>query len=70
MVTVATATQRVTWEKLPEDYLLPDDPVDHIDQPALAVSLIESLGIAGKLNKQTFRQVITASVPPLMARLP
>ena len=53
MVTVATATQRVTWEKLPEDYLLPDDPVDHIDQPTLAVSLIESLGIAGKLNKQT-----------------
>ncbi|WP_016950685.1 Uma2 family endonuclease [Anabaena sp. PCC 7108] len=46
-----TATQafQVTWEKLPDDYILPDDPVDNIYQPALAASLTESLDLSGKL---------------------
>lgn len=39
----------VTWEKLPDDFVLPDDPVDNINQPALAAALTESLQLAGRL---------------------
>lgn len=44
-----TPTQRllcVTWEKLPDNFLLPDDPVDNLQQPLLATALSESLGLA------------------------
>ena len=44
-----TAPFTVTWERLPDDYVLPDDPVDNVNQPALAASLTESLNLAGKL---------------------
>ncbi|WP_293335611.1 Uma2 family endonuclease [Microcoleus sp. CAWBG58] len=37
----------ITWEKLPEDFILPDDPVENIDQPLLAAALRESLELAG-----------------------
>jgi Uma2 family endonuclease len=37
----------ITWEKLPEDFKLPDDPVENIDQPLLAAALRESLELAG-----------------------
>ncbi|MEL6455798.1 MAG: Uma2 family endonuclease [Cyanobacteria bacterium J06623_5] len=37
----------ITWEPLPEDYLLPDDPVDNIVQPLLAAILREILELAG-----------------------
>jgi Uma2 family endonuclease len=40
---------QITWEKLPDDYKLPDDPVDNINQPALAAALTESLQLAGKI---------------------
>lgn len=48
---IATVTQdyQITWEKLPDDYVLPDDPVDNINQPFLASALTESLEIAGRL---------------------
>jgi hypothetical protein len=47
---LATApTYKITWEKLPDDFLLPNDPVDNINQPALAAALTESLQLAGKL---------------------
>lgn len=39
----------ITWEKLPDDFVLPDDPVDNINQPMLAAALTESLQLAGKL---------------------
>jgi Putative restriction endonuclease len=39
----------VTWEKLPANFVLPDDPVDNINQPPLAVALTESLELAGRL---------------------
>jgi Uma2 family endonuclease len=42
-------TYRITWEKLPDDFVLPDDPVDNINQPTLAAALTESLQLAGKL---------------------
>ncbi len=40
---------QVTWEKLPDDFVLPDDPVDNINQPALAAALTESLQLACQL---------------------
>ena len=42
-------TYNITWEKLPDDFVLPDDPVDNINQPALAAALTESLQLAKKL---------------------
>ncbi|MDZ7956779.1 MAG: Uma2 family endonuclease [Aulosira sp. DedQUE10] len=44
-----TQNYQITWEKLPDDYRLPDDPVDNINQPALAAALTESLQLAGKI---------------------
>lgn len=38
---------KVTWNKLPEDFVLPDDPVDNNLQPLLASALRESLELAG-----------------------
>jgi Uma2 family endonuclease len=38
---------RVTWEKLPPDFLLPDEPVESNLQPLLAAALRESLELAG-----------------------
>ncbi|MCT7975137.1 Uma2 family endonuclease [Laspinema olomoucense] len=39
----------ITWEKFPDHFVLPDDPVDHINEPILAAALTESLRLAGKL---------------------
>ncbi len=36
----------ITWEKLPDDFILPDDPVDNIYQPSIAAALTESLVLA------------------------
>lgn len=44
-----TTTYEVTWEKLPDDFVLDDEPVDNINQPLLAAALTESLELAGKL---------------------
>jgi Uma2 family endonuclease len=40
----------VTWEKLPADFILPDDPVENINQPLLAAALSEALGLAQRLT--------------------
>ncbi|MGI2905026.1 Uma2 family endonuclease [Tolypothrix sp. VBCCA 56010] len=40
---------QVTWEKLPDDFVLPNEPVDNINQPLLAAALTQSLEIAGRL---------------------
>jgi len=40
---------QIVWEKLPDDFRLPNDPVDNINQPALAAALTESLQIAKRL---------------------
>lgn len=42
-------SHQVIWEKLPDDFRLPNDPVDNINQPALAAALTESLQIAKRL---------------------
>ncbi|MEH2281173.1 MAG: Uma2 family endonuclease [Nostoc sp.] len=52
-MTVLTQGYQITWEKLPDDYKLPDDPVDNINQPALAAALTESLQLAGKISTNT-----------------
>ncbi|MEL7354578.1 MAG: Uma2 family endonuclease [Cyanobacteria bacterium J06650_10] len=41
------AAPNVTWEPLPDDYILPDDPVDNLSQPLLAAVLREILELAG-----------------------
>jgi Uma2 family endonuclease len=46
---ITTQDYQITWEKLPDDYILPDDPVDNIYQPTQAAALTESLQLAGKL---------------------
>jgi Uma2 family endonuclease len=41
------AKPEIIWEKLPADFILPDDPVESIAQPLLAAALTESLDLAG-----------------------
>lgn len=42
----------VTWEALPADFTLPDDPVENIQQPSLAAALTDALGTAGRIQPQ------------------
>ncbi|MGM3306749.1 Uma2 family endonuclease [Anabaena sp. WFMT] len=49
MVVTASTYNNITWELLPEDFILDDEPVDNVNQPSLAAALTESLQIAGKL---------------------
>ena len=42
----------VTWEKLPEDFVLPDDPVENIQQPSLAAALTDALGATNRIQPQ------------------
>jgi Uma2 family endonuclease len=42
----------ITWEALPADYILPDDPVENIQQPALAAGLTDALGANGRLRPE------------------
>ncbi|NET56510.1 MAG: Uma2 family endonuclease [Symploca sp. SIO2E6] len=42
-------TLSITWQKLPDSFQLPDDPVDNINQPALAAALTDSLHQANRL---------------------
>ena len=37
----------VTWEPLPANFVLPDDPVKNTQQPSLAAALTDALGVAG-----------------------
>jgi Uma2 family endonuclease len=43
----------VTWEPLPDDYILPDDPVENNQQPLLAAALSDALGANGYLKPET-----------------
>lgn len=40
----------ITWQLLPDDYILPDDPVENLIQPFLAAFLNEILGLHGLLS--------------------
>jgi Uma2 family endonuclease len=48
--TPLTVTPTVTWEALPEDFVLPDDPVENIQQPTLAAALTDALGAADRIQ--------------------
>jgi Uma2 family endonuclease len=52
MAAKASAKPEVIWEKLPADFILPDDPVESIAQPLLAAALTESLDIAGLITPE------------------
>lgn len=52
-MTTVTTQPKITWEKLPDDFPLPDDPVDNIDQPTLAAALSDSLEQTGRLQDNT-----------------
>ena len=51
---------QVSWEQLPDDYLLPDEPVDNTDHSLLATALRESLELAGLLD--TPERLVAANV--------
>lgn len=42
----------VTWNPLPADFILPDDPVENIQQPILAAALTDALGAKGYIQPQ------------------
>ncbi len=46
-------TYTVAWEKLPDDYLLPDDPGSNTSQPLIAAALRESLELQGLLTSDS-----------------
>ncbi len=48
---LAHSKQTVIWEKLPDDYRLPDEPVENNLQPLLAAALRESLELAGLIQE-------------------
>ncbi len=57
MVTLVTNTQSpsgivITWEPLPDNFELEDEPVENTGQPLLAGALRESLEIAGFIQPQ------------------
>ncbi|MCC5651385.1 hypothetical protein LC609_16400 [Nostoc sp. XA013] len=45
----------VTWEALPADFILPDDPVENIQQPAIATALTALLYVRAACHRQTLR---------------
>jgi hypothetical protein len=48
-----THSPMITWDPLPQDFVLPDDPVDNISQPLLAAALRESLELWGIVTPET-----------------
>jgi Uma2 family endonuclease len=51
-VNPSTHPLEITWEKLPSDFVLPDDPVENIHQPFLAAALTDALGEAGLIQPE------------------
>lgn len=45
----ATRPIAIAWEKLPDDFPLPDEPVNNINQPVIAAALTDSLRTAQRL---------------------
>ena len=51
-MTVSTTDLKITWEKLPDDFILEEQPLQNIDQPLLAAALREILEIAGLILEE------------------
>ncbi|MEN9204609.1 MAG: Uma2 family endonuclease [Thermostichales cyanobacterium DRC_bins_46] len=47
-----SARPSVRWDPLPADFVLPDEPVDNLLQPALAAALTEALGANGLIRPE------------------
>ena len=52
-MTASTTDLKITWEKLPDDFILEEQPLQNIDQPLLAAALREILEIAGLILEGT-----------------
>ena len=48
----APSTPTVTWEALPADFKLPDEPVENIQQPLLAAALTDGLGANQRIQPE------------------
>jgi Uma2 family endonuclease len=46
------AKPEIIWEKLPANFILPDDPVESIAQPLLASTLTEALDLASRITSE------------------
>ncbi|MGB3422342.1 MAG: Uma2 family endonuclease [Dolichospermum sp.] len=46
------AKTTITWEPLPANFILPDDPVENIQQTALAAALTDALGASGYIQPE------------------
>lgn len=42
----------VSWEALPADFILPDEPVENIQQPSLATALTDALGATERIQPE------------------
>jgi Uma2 family endonuclease len=49
---LARTEPSITWEPLPDDFVLPDDPVENIQQPPLAAALTDALGANGRIQPE------------------
>lgn len=61
----------ISWEALPTDFVLPDDPVENIQQPLLAAALTDALGAAGLITPEmliasNFALVATINQKPIV----
>ncbi len=52
LATPQRQTPVVTWEKLPDDFILPDDPVENIQQPSLAAALTDANGTSNRIQPE------------------
>ncbi len=43
---------QIIWEKLPEDFVFPDEPAENMAQPLLAAALTEALALAGLITAE------------------
>jgi hypothetical protein len=50
MTETTVTKEQITWEPLPADFELPDEPVENLEHPLLASDLSEILGVAGLLT--------------------
>jgi len=51
-ITRKNTAPTISWEPLPKDFKLPDDPVENIQQPILAAALTDALGAAGRIKPE------------------
>ena len=53
MTETTVTKEQITWEPLPADFKLPDEPVENLEHPLIASDLSEILRVAGLLTEST-----------------